>query len=167
VQSAHHTGTTNALSIGVIRTILILLISLAFLQAVPCLAQRGRPGSGASIDTITRTINDCEERTDRFVRALRRALNSSVLDGTNREDQLNRAARNLEESMDRVGRSWNRDKDVAKTRRWVREAIDNAKNIDVTMRNRRLHPEAEEQWRAVRFQVNLLARAFKLPTVNW
>ena len=69
--------------------------------------------------------------------------------------------------MDRVGKSWNKEKDVAKTRRHVRDAIGDAKNIDVTMRKRRLNPDAEEQWRAVRIQINLLARAFQLPTVSW
>ncbi len=126
-----------------------------------------RPGGAASIEIITRTINDCEDRTDRFVKALRRALNSSGLDGSNREDDLNRSAKNLERSMDRVGKSWNKEKDVAKTRRHVRDAIGDAKNIDVTMRKRRLNPDAEEQWRAVRIQINLLARAFQLPTVSW
>lgn len=138
------------------------------LSTVPAAwAQRpglGRPGS---IDVITRTINDCEERTDKFVRTLRRALRDSSLNGTNREDDLNRSSKELERSMDRVGRSWNREKDVSKTRQHVRAAISDARNIDITMRNRRLGGDAEREWRAVRIQVDLLARAFSLPSVRW
>ncbi len=139
----------------------------AYGQKPPLRPNRPGSSSSAAIEVITRTINDCEDRTDRFVRTLRRALNISSLDGTSREQDLNRSARRLEEAMDDVGKSWNRDKDVSKTRHYVMKAIQSAKNIDITVRNRRLHPEAEAQWREVRGQINLLARAFKLPTVNW
>lgn len=126
-----------------------------------------RPGSSASIEIITRTINDCEENTDKFVRTLRRALNRSSLDGTSREDDLNQATRDLERTMDRMGRAWNRDKDVSRTRSLVRDAISSARNVNFTMRTRRLDRDVERDWAEVRAQVNLLARAFKLPTVSW
>lgn len=128
-----------------------------------------RPGASAaaSIEIITRTINDCEDRTDKFVRSLRRAMNWSSLEGSAREDDLNRATKDLERSMDRVGDSWNRDKDVSKTRSHVRNAISSARNINATMRARRLDPGVEREWTEVRGQLNLLARAFNLPSVSW
>jgi hypothetical protein len=132
--------------------------------------ERRRPGSvssSASIQVITRTINDCENNTDRFVRSLRRALNQSALNGTQREDDLQRLSKDLERSMDRVSRSWKKDKDVSETRGHVRDAIRSAQNINVTMRARRLNPETESDWREVRAQLNLLARAFKLPSISW
>lgn len=127
----------------------------------------GRPDAATSIEIITRTINDCENNTDKFVRSLRRALNRSSLDGTAREDDLNRATKDLERTMDRVGRAWNRDKDISKTRSLVREAISSARNVNATMRSRRLDSDVERDWIEVRGQLNLLARAFKLPTISW
>ncbi|MBL8228733.1 MAG: hypothetical protein JNL98_09665 [Bryobacterales bacterium] len=151
------------------RKMLPIFLAALCLSALTPASRAQRPGLGgaAGVEVITRTINDCENRTDRFVKALRRALDRSALSGTNREDDLNRSAKELERSMDRVGKSWNREKDVAKTRQHVRSAIADARNIDITMRNRRLGGDAEEQWRAVRIQIELLARAFKLPSVRW
>jgi len=119
------------------------------------------------VQVITKTINDCENNTDKFVRSLRRAMSRSSLNGTAREDELSRLTKDLEKSMDRVGRSWNRDKDLSKTRNHVRDAISAARNIDVTMKARRFDSGVENDWREVRAQLNLLARAFKMSSIPW
>jgi hypothetical protein len=145
------------------------LLTIALSASLPSWSQIGRPsaGSAASIEIITRTIDDCEDRTDKFVRSLRRAMNWSSLDGTAREDELQRVSRDLEKSMDRVKKAWTRKKDVSETRRHVDEAIRSARNVNVTMRARRLDPGVERDWMEVRGQLNLLARAFKLPSIPW
>src|SRR5258705_7390512 len=75
------------------------------------------------IKETTRIINDCEKRTNAFKGILRHAINESRLDHSRREKQLNRDADRLEDAMDHVGDSWNRDHNPGKTRRFLTEAI--------------------------------------------
>lgn len=126
-----------------------------------------RHNNGGSYSSITRTINDCENRTDDFRRSLRRALNASPLDHTGREHQLLRQADRLENALDRTGDSWNRDRDPRRARRYVAEALDAARDIDTTMRRWRLHPEADRDWSIVRAQLAHLARALDLSGGRW
>lgn len=155
-----------------IRPIALLCISLMLASGVATAQVRpdrpNRPGStSASITVITRTINDCENSTNKFVRSLRRALRQNNTIDSSREDNLNRSARELEQSLNQVGKPWNKDKDIGKTRRRVEDALESARNINLTMRNRRLREDTEELWQEVRVQMNLLARAFELPALRW
>ena len=144
------------------------MLALSLLAAVPAEAQRypgSRPGSGSAasrVQLITRVINDCEDRTDDFRKSLRRALNDSRLDRTQGERELNRKADQLERALDRVGKSWNKDRDISKTRRYTREAIDAGRDIDKAVRVFRLNRDTERDWSVVRTQLNILARSFDL-----
>ncbi|MBI4889035.1 MAG: hypothetical protein HY821_00330 [Acidobacteria bacterium] len=135
--------------------------------------QRVRPvkpveGLGSrNIQQTTDVINDCERRTGAFQRKMRRALNRSGLNRTAREDQLNRDTDRLESAMDKVGDSWNRDHDVHKTRQFVSGAIAVARDINKTMVNWHLDSDAEQEWVAVRGELNRLAQTFGLPKVGW
>ena len=116
---------------------------------------------------IARVVADCEERTNQFRVSLRAALNRSGLDGTQREDQLNTDAMRLERSMNRVREAWNRERDVGRTRRFVSDAIAVGQDINRTMVRRRLNPDVQRQWEAVRSELNRLAEAFELPRIRW
>ncbi len=144
------------------------MVILALAMTVPVAAQssRYRPQS-ASIESITRTINDCENRTDDFRKTLKRALRNSPLDGSSREGRLNRQADRLENAMDRTGDSWNRDKDISKTKRQVQDALSAARDINSTMRNWPSYSEVEREWGIVKIQLNHLARAFRLSEIRW
>jgi hypothetical protein len=119
------------------------------------------------IEETTRIINDCERRTNAFKGILRHAINESRLDHSGREKRLNRDADRLEEAMDRVGDSWNRDHNPAETRRFVAEAIAVSKDINRTMIKWHLNPEAEREWDAVRGELNRLAETFGLRKIGW
>lgn len=126
----------------------------------------GRPAS-ASIESITRTINDCENRTDDFRKTLKRALRNSPLDGSSREAQLNRQADRLERALDRTGDSWNKDKDISKTKRQVQDALGAARDINSAMRNWQFYGEVDREWGIVKLQLNHLAGAFGLNQIRW
>jgi hypothetical protein len=148
-------------------TILILLVASAATQVPAQSRSTSRDRAEAAIEIITRTIIETERDTDKFVRSFRRALNVSAIDGTNREDDVNRSARDLENSMDRVRKNWEKGKDVSRTKRYVSEALSAARDVNLTMRNRRLPRNVETDWEDVRRQMNLLARAFRLPSIRW
>ncbi len=119
------------------------------------------------IEETTRTINDCEKRTNAFKGILRHALDESRLDHSGREKQLNRDAERLEDVMDHVGDSWNRDHNPGETRRFVAEAIAVSKDINKTMIKWHLNLEAEREWDAVRAELNRLAEKFGLQSIRW
>jgi hypothetical protein len=118
-------------------------------------------------EETTRIINDCEKRTNAFKGILRHALDESRLDHSGREKQLNRDAERLEDAMDHVGDSWNRDHNPGKTRRFVAGAIAVSKDINKTMIKWHLNPEAEREWDAVRAELNRLAETFGLQQIRW
>jgi hypothetical protein len=116
---------------------------------------------------ISRVVADCEERTNQFRVSLRAALDRSGLNGSQREDQLNADAMRLERSMNRVREAWNRERDPGRTRRFVSDAIAVGQDINRTMVRRRLNPDVQRQWDAVRSELNRLAEAFELPRIRW
>jgi len=136
---------------------LMLGISMAAVFAAPVLAQGQRYNHG----NITRTINDCEKRTNKFIGVLRQALNDANVRYERKEDLL-QSAKALEESMDKAGDSWNRDKDPERASQFVRIAIASAQDINTIMVGRSLNPDAERQWTQVRRDLNRLAKAFNI-----
>ena len=116
---------------------------------------------------IGRTVDDCAARTSEFRVSLRRALDHSRLDGTAREDELNTQAARLERNMQKVAEDWNGYHDAHRTRVHVSRAIEAAQDINRTMLRRRLNDRVQEQWRAVRRELNHLAEVFELPRLQW
>ena len=145
-----------------------LIVMLMALVSLPAQAQFWtRSERGRQFEETTWIINDCERRTNTFRGTLRHAINESPLDHSRREEQLNRDADGLENALDRVGDSWNRDHDPGKTRRFVAEAVRLSTNINRTMLKWRLNPDAEREWDAVRGELNRLAATFSLPSIRW
>jgi hypothetical protein len=122
---------------------------------------------GGNVEETTRVINDCEKRTNSFKGTLHRALNKSAINHTAREDQLNRDADRLENAMDKVGDSWNRDHNAQKTKGYVSGAIAVGQDINRTMVSWHLDPDVERDWAAVRSELNRLAQVFRLPSIRW
>jgi hypothetical protein len=146
-----------------------LAIAFTLLAGVlPAQPRREYPPPGADrTSRISRVIADCEGRTNEFRRSLRIALDRSALNNTRREDELNRDARRLEQSMNGVRESWNVEHNPSRTRRFVGEAIAVGQDINRTMIRRRLNPEVQRQWDIVRGELNRLAEAFELPRIRW
>ena len=126
-----------------------------------------QPSRDARIANISRVVAHCQERTTQFRVALRAALDRSSLNGTSRQDQLNVDAERLERAMNRVREAWNREQDPPKTRHFVEDAIAAGRDINRTMVARRLNPDVQRQWDAVREELNQLAEAFELPRIRW
>lgn len=130
-------------------------------------AQRDYPPRDRRGPDISRVVADCEERTNQFRVSLRAALDRSGLSGSQREDQLNVDALRLERAMNKVREAWNREHDPGRTRHFVDDAISAGQDINRTMVRRRLNPDVQRQWDAVRGELNRLAEAFELPRIRW
>ena len=146
-------------------TIAVLLAALT-----PALtAQPGRPAaaSGGNIQQTTNIINDCEKRTNQFKKTLDKALaRDNVRAGQAREDQLNRDAGNLENQLDKVGDSWNKNHSIDQTRQHVTVAIGFANDINKAMRTWKMGGDAESEWTALRGELNRLANTFGTPRIR-
>jgi len=109
-----------------------------------------------------RLIKNLEERVDRFVVQFDYALDNSRVNNTRRENRLNERAKDLERATDELRREFDRNDSRQENSAEVRKCLDIASDIDVAMRNRRLNRATETNWRAVRLELNALARIYNL-----
>jgi hypothetical protein len=145
------------------------LTVIAFLLASVAPAQPRRvaaPG-GASIQQTTDIINDCEKRTNKFRKTLDKALGKdNVRAGQAREDQLNNDANRLENQLDKVGDSWNKNHSIDQTRQHVALATNIGSDINKAMRTWKMGGDAESEWAALRSELNRLASTFGTPGIR-
>ena len=137
------------------------VISLAVVFALASMgltvqAQRPYRLNDQQVQQIIRRI---ENRTDVFRSSLDAALDRSRIDGTNREDDINRFVREFEDATDRLRDRFNDRRSVAAD---VEEVLDRAMNIDDFMRSRRLGVRAERDWANLRMDLNELAQAYNV-----
>ena len=137
------------------------VISLAVVFALASLgltvqAQRPYRLNDQQVQQIIRRI---ENRTDVFRSSLDAALDRSRMDGTNREENINRFVREYEHATNRLRDRFNERRSVAAD---VEEVLDRAMNIDNFMRSRRLGVRAERDWANLRMDLNELAQAYNV-----
>ena len=126
----------------------------------------GYVGNNLNKAQVDRLITNLETRVDRFVVQFDNSLDNSRLNNTRREANLNRRARDLEVATDELRREFNRRDRWIENKDEVRRCLNIASDIDVAMRNRRLGAATENNWRAVRIELNALARVYGLPAVG-
>lgn len=115
---------------------------------------------------VDRIIKRVETRSDYFINAFDRALDNSRLNGSNREDYLNKRAKDLEVALDELRREFDRRDLWIENKDEVRRCLNIATDINVAMKNRKLGRNVESQWAALRSELNALARAYNLPGVG-
>ena len=141
----------------------IALFMLA-VMSVPAKAQyggryRGRGYTKAQVEQVIRRL---ENQSDRFVRSFDRSLDNSRVDGTMREDNLNRRARDLENALDILRQEFDRTDRYQDTRTQVSGVLNVAEDINRAVRNRRLRGNTERLWSRVRNELNSLASFYNL-----
>ncbi|MDQ3181381.1 MAG: hypothetical protein M3Q33_12775 [Acidobacteriota bacterium] len=124
---------------------------------------RGRGLTKAQVKVI---IDRVEERVDNFAKQYDKSLDRSNLDGTKREDVLNRRAKDLERATDELSREFDRQDTWRENKDEVSKCLNIASDIDRTVRNRRLGANTESIWARVRFELNTLADVYNLPKVG-
>jgi hypothetical protein len=148
--------------------ITLAAICAVLVLSVPGQAQRRRTPRqrGYTKTEVNQLIKRVEERSDRFVKLFDRSLDRSVLNGSNREDNLNERARNLESALDELRREFDRKENYVETRPEVRRCLNVATDINAAMLNRRLGGDTERQWALLRVELNTLANVYGLPPVG-
>ncbi len=131
----------------------------ASLLAGLSVAQVGKPPA-AKIQETTNVINDCVKRCTSFKRSVRLKAKGSA-------PNLQQNADQLEQAMNKVGDSWNRDHDPQKTRAFVTAAISFGQTINRYMTTFKGDADLGTQWVAVRAELNRLSQTFGLPPIRW
>ena len=111
-------------------------------------------------------ISRVEDRVDNFVKNYNKSLDKSKLDGSSREDWLNKRARNLESATDELSREFQRRDAWIENKDEVRKCLNIASDIDRNMRNYKFGAATEGNWDRVRYELNTLADVYNLPKVG-
>ncbi|HVE58922.1 MAG TPA: hypothetical protein VNB22_18960 [Pyrinomonadaceae bacterium] len=124
---------------------------------------RGKMRSKAEVKAI---INRVEDRVDNFVKNYDKSLDRSKLNGTSREDWLNKRAKDLESATDELSREFDRRDAWVENKDEVRKCLNIASDIDRNMKNYRFGAATENNWSRVRYELNTLADVYNLPKVG-
>ena len=149
-----------------LRILFIMIAAVGSICLITDEANAQNRRGNASRAQVDRLIRNVEERVDRFVVQFDYALDRSRLNNTRREDNLNRRARDLEAATDELRREFDRNDSRRENAAEVRRCLNIATDINAAMRNRRLNRATENNWRAVRNELNALARAYNLPQIG-
>jgi hypothetical protein len=115
---------------------------------------------------VKQVINRVEDRVDNFVKNYDKSLDRSRLNGSSREDWLNKRARDLESATDELAREFDRRDTWGENKDEVRRCLNIASDIDRNMKNYRFGAGTEANWSRVRFELNTLADIYNLPKVG-
>ena len=145
------------------RRIITVIFALGVLLAgITTMAQqRGYRGSYQSVRNL---ISRIDSRATTFRNTLDAALDQSQLDGTNAEDNINTFVRDFDAAVDNLRQRFESRQSTAVD---AQEVLNHAALIDRFVTRRRLDARVQQDWTAVRLQLNQLATAYSVtwPTV--
>ncbi len=150
-------------NLGVGLAAVLMVLTFADVSNAQRRESRGRKMSKSQVKQV---INRVEDRVDNFVKNYDKSLDKSRLNGTKREDWLNKRARDLESATDELAREFSRRDAWIENKDEVRRCLNIASDIDRNMRNRRYDSKTESNWTRVRYELNTLADVYNLPKVG-
>ena len=110
---------------------------------------------------VEQILHRIEEQSGKFRGSLDSALDRSRLDDTDREDDINAFIKEFEQEVKRLHDRFDDRKSVAAD---VQTVLDRAARIDSFMRRRGLTEKAQNEWSALRANLDRLAEAY---SVSW
>lgn len=143
--------------------VLMILMFADVSNAQPRRESRGRKMNKAQVKAVIKRV---EDRVDNFVKHYDKSLDNSRLNNSQREDWLNKRARELESATDELAREFDRRDAWIENKDEVRRCLNIATDIDKNMRNRRYSRDTETIWARVRYELNTLADIYNLPKVG-
>lgn len=140
-----------------IRLSAILLLATIFTFGAMPVANAQRQAYRYSDAQMRALLTRLENKTDRFSDLLPNALDRSRVDGTNREDEVNRWVTDFEYSTDQLKQRFAaRTSTVADAEAVLRQGA----LIDRFMQNRQLDYRTEQAWTGVKTELNRLAATY-------
>ena len=124
---------------------------------------RGKTYTKGQVENVIKRV---ETRADNFVDNFDESLDNSNLDGSEREDNLMKRARELENETDRLEREFDKSDRWIENKSQVRVVLNLATNINVIVKRRKLGGKTEANWAKLRYELNTLAKIYNLPVVG-
>lgn len=137
------------------------------LIATPSNAQRRWSDYQGERGNVDRLFQRVENRSARFVQVFDQALDESNLNGSYRENRLNERARQIQQELNLARDAFDRGEGRLEVSEHLSRAIDIASPINNLMLNRRMDPEAEQQWSMLRMDLNRLAAVFDVRQLSY
>ena len=109
---------------------------------------------------VERILHRIEQQSGKFRDSLDSALDRSRLNSTDREDDINAFVREFDREVRRLHDRFDERKSVAAD---VQTVLDRAARIDNFMRRRGLTESAQNEWSALRTNLDQLAEAYGVP----
>lgn len=127
-------------------------------------------GQNRDVAIYTKTdVRDVVERVERhsdeFRKHFEKSLDKSALNGTDREDRLRRWTQDLEDMADHL-KSDQKKGEVRDMEQRANTLLALAAGINRIMLYRSFNAETDRDWRLVRTDLNALAIAYDLPTLQ-
>jgi uncharacterized protein YukE len=110
---------------------------------------------------VERMLHGIEQQSGKFRSSLDSALDRSSLNSTDREDDINAFVKEFDQEVRRLHDRFDEHKSVAAD---VQAVLDRAARIDSFMRRRGLTERAQNEWSALRANLDQLAEAY---SVTW
>ena len=110
---------------------------------------------------VERILHGIEQQSGKFRSSLDSALDRSSLNNTDREDDINGFIKEFDQEVKRLHDRFDEHKSVAAD---VQAVLDRAVRIDAFMRRRGLTERAQNEWSALRGNLDQLAEAY---SVTW
>ena len=131
-----------------------LLVALVGLGMTAEAQRRSSRLNDRQVDAIIRRI---ETRTDLFRRSMSNALDRSRYDGSRAEDDINRFVNEFEQATDALRSRFNSRTSAAAD---VENVLNRAAAIDSFMTRNRMSVRAQNDWEALRLDLDALAQAY-------
>jgi hypothetical protein len=139
--------------------IFLVVLALATFGLAPvAVAQTTRPYRNNDSYMLS-LINRIEQRADRFSNSLENALDRSSLNGTSREDEVNKMLTDFEAATDQLKDRFNRRQSATSD---AEEVLRRAAVLDTFMLNNRMTNRSEQDWKLLRNELDQLARSYSV-----
>jgi Skp family chaperone for outer membrane proteins len=154
---------TNFLKLFAVFTVLFSVMVSADSSFAQSRRARGKIYTKAEAD---RLINRVETRVDSFVKQYDKALDNSSLNGSNKEDWLNKRAKDLENATDELRRDFDKRDAWIENKDEVRRCLNIATDINRNIKNKRYGSGTENNWKTVVYELDTLAKLYNLPQIG-
>src|SRR5687768_12692462 len=135
-----------------------LVVSVCILAGVTAAMAQGRYGNIYSRNDVSGFIQSLENSSDVFSRDFRSAGGTSTSE--------RRIVTRFENAVDRLRRNFNSGNNWWNSRNDVQGIMAEAHQVNSMMNNERFARRLEQQWRALRRDINKLADTYELPELQ-
>jgi len=155
--------TKNLMKVATASFVVFMVLVLAdFSNAQPRRA-RGKVYTKGHVENVIKRV---ETRADNFVDNFDESLDNSNLDGSEREDNLMKKARKLENETDDLKNQFDKSDRWIDNKPQVRKVLNIATDLNKVLKRRRMGKKTEANWAKLRYELNTLAKIYRLPKVG-